>query len=118
MADPTGTPDLARANAWVGPAALSHPTAELQLMLDSAIDKVISSCVKPEDLDPELDPPFVLPVPLQESILRRFAKSVASKGIPLGVIVGDTEFQGPITIRRWDAEIEDREEFYRRWSFA
>lgn len=98
-----GTPDIGAVKSWLGPAANSVTAAELELMLDAAVTAQAANHRIPAE---------EMPAPLVEAILRRVAKAVASKGIPLGMIVGDYEYQGPVTVRRWDAEINERENRY------
>lgn len=91
-------PDLADVRAWVNvPATLvSDPMLEGVIAAEAAVQARL--CRVPDD-------PAVLPADLSQALLRRCARHIAARGVPLGMLGADTEF-GPARLARWDAEVE------------
>ena len=52
-----------------------------------------------------------LPDDAYQAFLRRVARHVASKGVPLGILAADAEF-GTVRLSRWDSEMERLEQPY------
>jgi hypothetical protein len=52
-----------------------------------------------------------LPDDAHQAFLRRVARSVAAKGIPLGILAADAEF-GTVRLSRWEPEIDRLEAPY------
>ena len=90
----TTTVDLATARAWVGVPATVLPDDQLQLILDGEQTSQARLCrIDPDNPQPDLD----------EALLRRVARAVAGKAVPLGLAT--TEY-GPARIPILDGEIE------------
>ena len=49
------------------------------------------------------------PATLRRAAIRRTARSLAARSVPLGYISDLGEFGGAATLRRWDAEVEELE---------
>lgn len=118
-----GTPTITQARDWVGSqTVLALPADVWQLIYDSAVERqqevttLASLYAAALALDPDTD--WSMPSTCREALLRRVARSVASRAYPLGQLIGGEEFMGAPTIARWDAEIEDKESSYRQWGVA
>ena len=63
------------------------------------------------------DRPVAAQPDLEQAILRRVARAVAARGVPLGLVGIDAE-HGAATLPRWDAEIERYERPWRIMVFG
>lgn len=98
----TGYPDVAAARAWLKVTANSISDDDLTVILKAEIAAQAAACSIPEEL----------PADLYAAVLRRCARAVAARGIPLGV-TGATDEYGPTRITAYDAEIERYEGAHR-----
>lgn len=95
-----GYPDLATIRAWVAvPATL---ITDEQLGFVAGAEQRAQSFL---DWGSTVEAPVDIPDDVYQAFLRRVARHLATKGIPLGILAADAEF-GTVRISRWDAEIE------------
>lgn len=86
---------LSQARAWVGVPATSVDDATLQQVLDAETYVQARAC-RVDSMYPQPN--------LDQALLRRVARTVAARGIPLGM-VSDAEY-GPTRLPNFDTEIE------------
>ena len=86
---------LSDARAWIGVPATSIDDAQLQRVLDAETYAQAKAC--------RVDSMYEQPN-LEQALLRRVGRTVAARGIPLGML-GDAEY-GPTRLPSFDAEIE------------
>ena len=91
-------PPLDDVRAWIKVPATLLPDPMLQQVIDAETLIQARLCRVPED-------PSALTPDLVQAIYRRVAREVAARGVPLGMLGGDTEF-GTARLTRFDAEIE------------
>jgi hypothetical protein len=95
-------PDIAAVRAWIGVPATAMPDELLQPVCDAESAAQAQVCTIGDTLSPDLSQAF----------LRRVARHVAARGVPLGLLNVDAEF-GSSRLSRWDAEVERLEAPYR-----
>lgn len=105
-------PDLPELRQWVGVAEEFLPDADLQRMLDGAVEVIAKTCRVPvtETGDPALTG---WPSALVSAVLRRVQREIATKNLPLGFVDTAGEY-GPARIPNYDVQIEELEGRYRR----
>jgi len=86
---------LSAARAWLQVPATSLSDAQLQQVLDAETYAQARAC-RVDSMYPQPN--------LEQALLRRVGRSVAARGVPLGLL-GDAEF-GPTRLPAFDAEIE------------
>ena len=87
---------LEDAREWIDVPASMLPDDQLQLILDAEAATQAATCTITLDTEqPALD----------AALLRRVARAVAARGVPLGIIGQDAEF-GAVRLPSWDAEIQ------------
>jgi hypothetical protein len=91
-------PPLDDVRAWIRVPATLIPDAQLQQVIDAEALIQARLCRLPED-------PAALTPDLVQAIYRRVAREVAARGVPLGMMGGDSEY-GTARLSRFDAEIE------------
>ena len=91
-------PPVDDVRAWIRVPATLLPDEQLQQVIDAEALIQARLCRIPED-------PAALTPDLVQAIYRRVAREVAAKGVPLGMLGGDSEF-GTARLGRFDAEIE------------
>jgi hypothetical protein len=106
-----GVPGLAEIRAWLQVPAERVTDAQLQAVLDAEVAAQAIACRVPTD-------PATLPDALHASLLRRCARQVAARGIPLGLAGGESYEFGPTRLPAFDAEIERLEGGLRRFVFG
>jgi hypothetical protein len=99
------TPEQAR--AWVGVSAELLPDDQFQVIFDGEKADQAKQC--------RIDPDLVQPS-LDEALLRRVARAVEAKGLPLGVIGDGGEF-GPVRLA-YDSELSRLEGPWRKFVFG
>jgi hypothetical protein len=91
-------PPIDDVRAWIRVPATLLPDPQLQQVIDAEALIQARLCRVPED-------PNALTPDLVQAIYRRVAREVAAKGVPLGMMGGDSEY-GTARLSRFDAEIE------------
>jgi len=89
------TVSLSEARAWCGVPTTSIDDTTLQQVLDAETYVQARAC--------RIDSMYPQPN-LEQALLRRVARTVAARGVPLGML-GDAEF-GPTRLPAFDTEIE------------
>lgn len=106
-----GYPDLAEVRAWLGTPDTVISDEQLQMVLDAEAAAQTIACTVPAD-------PLLLPADLHAALLRRCARAVAARGVPLGLAGGEAYEFGPTRLPGFDAEIERLEGGRRRFVFG
>jgi len=89
-------PTIAEVRAWlqVPASAVSDEQLTLVLEAEAAVQgracRLVDGAAQPH---------------LAQALLRRCGRTVAARGVPLGLLGADAEY-GPTRLSRWDAEIE------------
>ena len=97
-----GYPDLEAIRDWIMVPATSLADADLELIA-GAEQSLQATGLEWSETD--------APDPIVAAFMRRVARAVAAKGIPLGILAADAEY-GTVRLSRWDAEIERYEGAY------
>lgn len=100
-----GTVDVPAVRAWAGPVSVSD--AVIQAVIDAETDAQGRVCDTGGD-----DWNTTVAEALTLALLRRCARSLAARGVALGIIGADSEY-GATSLPRFDAEIERLERPYR-----
>lgn len=109
-------PSVAEVRSWLGVSLESFSDEELATVLAAERGAQWRVCVW-RPMPPNVEPlPEMLPAAIYQALLRRCARAVAAKNLPLG-LAGTDEF-GLSRLPRYDAEIERLEATYRRIVFA
>lgn len=103
-----GVPDLAEVRDWIKVPVAQLSDEQLQQVIDSEL--TIQARINEV---PEEAPGAVYPPPLAQALLRRCARQVAAKAVPLGMVGADATEYGPVSLPGWDAEIARLEASYR-----
>lgn len=100
-------PDVDTVRAWLGVADSAVTDLQLQAVMDAEASNQLKACriVDPADRADDLCQAF----------LRRVARVLAARGVPLGVTSGE---QGPMRLASFDAEIERLEGYDRGFWFG
>lgn len=99
-----GMPSLAEVRAWILVPVSSMSDVQLTQVMDAETDLQAQCCQIPATTED-------YPPALAQALLRRVARHVSARGVPLG-LTGDSEF-GPVRLPSWDVEIERLEAPYR-----
>lgn len=94
-------PDVAKVRRWTGVSASSISDEDLGLVLEAEVDGQAEVC--------RVDP---YNAALYQAVLRRCARHLAARGVPLGMTSGEAEY-GPARLASFDAEVERLEGPYR-----
>lgn len=96
MTAPAGTlpPTVEQVREWTGVSASSITDVALQVVVDAEVYGQAQLC--------RVDP---YTPNLYQAMLRRCARELAARGLPLGLMSGESEY-GPARIPSFDAEIE------------
>lgn len=97
-----GYPDLVDIRAWVLVPATVIDDAALTRVAGAEQSAQLALCPAP---DPGVDPPLDLADDLYQALLRRIARHLAAKSVPLGLLGVDSEF-GTARLSKWDSEVE------------
>lgn len=96
MTAPAGTipptPDQVR--TWTGVSASSLDEEQLAIILDAEVYGQAQVC-RVDPYNPNL----------YQAVLRRCARHIAARGLPLGMTSGESEY-GPARLATFDAEVE------------
>lgn len=98
---------LEQARAWIGIGVETLPDDQLQVIFDGEKANQATVC----RIDPDVDQPA-----LDQGLLRRVARAVEARNIPLGVIGDGGEF-GPVALTS-DSELYRIEGPYRKFVFG
>lgn len=100
-------PDIAAVRAWIRVPLTSIDDEQLGdvLAAETAAQNALCDTGDVEDAD-------AYPAPLRVALLRRCARHVAARGVPLGLL--DAGELGAARLTRWDPEIERLEAPHRR----
>ena len=94
-----GYPTLAEVRAWIQVPATVLADAELEQI--AGAEQRAQSFL---DWGSTPDVPVDIPDDVYQAFLRRVARHVAAKGIPLGILAADAEW-GTVRLARWDNEV-------------
>lgn len=100
-----GTVDVPAVRAWAGPVTVSDDV--IQDVIDAETSAQGRVCDTGGD-----DDVSEVPEALNLALLRRVARSLAARGVALGIVGADSEY-GATSLPRFDAEIERLERPYR-----
>lgn len=101
----SATVTVPEVRAWAGPVSVSD--AVIQSVIDSETEAQGRVCDSGGD-----DTVTTVPEALHLALLRRCARSLAARGVALGVVGAESEY-GSTSLPRYDAEIERLERPYR-----
>ena len=87
-------PDLAKVRSWTGVNVSSIDDAALQVVIDAEVWSQAQVCT----VDPYTPN-------LYQAVLRRCARELAARGVPLGGMTAEAEY-GPAQLATFDAEVE------------
>jgi hypothetical protein len=96
-------PDVATVRAWAQVSAQSVTDAQLQQVIDTEVALQAASCRWVDDY----------PTALAQAILRRSARQVGARMLPLGLVGDSAGETQPVRMPSWDVEIERIEAPYR-----
>lgn len=117
----TAVPTLSEVRSWIGVPTMEISDDQLALVLSGEVELQNLACpFGREDV-----PTGEVPEPLAQAILRRCARAVAAKGLPLGSLPSAASGQGAefglpgtMILPRLDAEIERYEAPFRLTGIA
>lgn len=97
-------PDVAAVRAWSNVSAQSLSDAQLQQIVDAetALQDVMCPTTAPD-----------YPPSLAQALLRRCAREIGSRQLPLGLTADTSGEYAPVRLPNFDAEIERLEASYR-----
>jgi len=98
-----GYPTLAEIRAWVQVPATALDDGQLDHVAGAEQSAQLAAC--------NVDDTAITD-DLYQAFLRRVARHVATRGVPLGLIGADAEY-GAVRLSRWDSEVERLEAPYR-----
>jgi len=101
----SGTVTVPEVRSWAGPVSVSDGV--IQEVIDAETEAQGRICDTGGD-DEQTTPPVALTL----ALLRRVARSLAARGVALGIVGADSEY-GATSLPRFDAEIERLERPYR-----
>jgi len=106
-------PTVAEVRAWLKVSSTAISDSELGDILDAETQLQAESCRIPATWpgDPDTFPPL-----LRLALYRRCGRSVAARGVPLGLTAGDE--YGPTRLPQFDPEIERLERRLRKFVAA
>jgi hypothetical protein len=107
-------PTLAQVRKWTGVSSTSIDDAELQSVMDAELENQSKACRRVDRATGAVRP---YTADLYQAVLRRCARHLATRGIPLGQTPGSDEF-GPTRLSSFDAEIERLEGYDRGFWFG
>jgi hypothetical protein len=90
----TAPPDLDQVRKWTGVSTNSITDQELQIVIEAEVFGQAQVC--------RVDP---YNATLYQAVLRRCARELAARGVPLGMTSGESEY-GSTRLSAFDAEIE------------
>ncbi len=100
-----GIPTVAEVRAWVGVTTAQVSDADLAQILDAEAE------IQSRILDVPSDP-ATYPDPIARALYRRVQCHLARKGLPLGMLGGDSTEWSPVALAAWDAEVQRLEASY------
>jgi hypothetical protein len=100
-----GIPTVDEVRSWVGVSTAQVSDADLGQILDAEHELQTRLLDVPEDS-------AMFPDPLARALYRRVQCHLARKGLPLGMIGGDSSEWGPVALASWDAEVARIESSY------
>jgi hypothetical protein len=100
-----GVPTAAEVRAWIGVSTAQVSDADLTQILDAEHDLQKRLLDVPEDSS-------AFPDPLARALYRRVQCHLARKGLPLGMVGGDSTEWSPVALASWDAEVQRIESSY------
>jgi hypothetical protein len=107
--EPTlGYPSLAAIRAWVQVSAVVLDDVQLEHVAGAEQADQIAKCAVDA---------VELQDPLYQAFLRRVARHLAAKGVPLGILAADAEY-GTVRLSKFDPEYGRLEAPYRIRAFA
>lgn len=106
-----GYPTLAEIRSWVRVAATNLTDTELEHVADAEQTAQVAALASLAEVVGGPPPERVIPADVYQAFLRRCARHIAARGLPLGIIGVDSEF-GTSRLPRWDAEVDRLEAPY------
>lgn len=100
-----GIPTVGEVREWIGVSTNQVTDADLSQIL--AAEQTIQTRL----LDVPADP-AAYPDPLARALYRRVQCHLARKGLPLGMVGGDSTEWSPVALASWDAEVARIESSY------
>lgn len=100
-------PDVDAVRAWCDVSVASISDEQLLQVMQAEAVNQSKACRIFDPLDVDAD--------LVQAFLRRIARVLAARGVPLGVVSNE---QGPQRLASFDAEIERLEGYSRKFSFG
>lgn len=100
----SGTVTVPEVRAWAGPVSVTD--AVIQSVIDAETEAQGRVC------DTGGGDATTVPQALDLALMRRVARSLAARGVALGIVGADSEY-GATSLPRFDAEIERLERPYR-----
>lgn len=100
-------PDLSAAKAYLGASAVAYTDTQISEALAAESAAQLAACRVPVDVDLNLD----YSADLVNALLRRVARNLAMRGVPLGV---QPDEAGGIRLSSIDPEVRRLEAPYRR----
>jgi hypothetical protein len=88
-------PTVEQVRKWTGVSASSIADDELQIVVDAEVFAQAQVCRVTDPYAPTL----------YQAVLRRCARHLAARGLPLGLTSGESEY-GPARLSTFDAEVE------------
>ena len=112
MSEPTplpprasGTVTVSEVRAWAGPVTVPDEVIESVIASETEAQGRVCDTGGDDTVD-------TIPEALHLALLRRVARSLAARGVALGVVGAESEY-GSTSLPRYDAEIERLERPYR-----
>jgi hypothetical protein len=106
-------PTVAELRAWLKVTTAAMSDAELTDVLAAEVELQVMSCRVPDTWPTDT---AAYPPPLRLALFRRCGRSVAARGVPLG-LTGSEEY-GPARLPSFDPEIERLERRLRKFVTA
>lgn len=114
MTTPIAPPTVDQVRKWTGVALSSIDDEQLAMVVDAEKFNQAKAC---RLVDPATGTPYEYTPDLYQAVLRRCARHLAARGIPLGQTPGSDEF-GPTRLATFDGEIERLEGYDRGFHFG
>jgi len=96
-------PDVSDVRSWASVTAQSLTDVQLQQILDAETELQAAYCVVPE----------VYPASLGQALLRRCARTISARQLPVGLSADTSGEYAPVRLPSFDVEIERLEAPYR-----
>lgn len=112
--DPIAPPTVDAVRKWTGVTVSSIDDDQLAMVVAAETTNQGKAC---RLVEPATGTPYPYTADLYQAVLRRCARHLAARGIPLGMTPGSEEF-GPARLSQFDGEIERLEGYDRGFHFG